>query len=34
MCGMVGIVNFRENISNRGELLKGMVKTLEKRRTR
>ena len=32
MCGMVGIVNFREDISHREELLKRMVKTLEKRR--
>ncbi len=32
MCGIVGIVNYREDISHREELLKEMVKTLEKRR--
>lgn len=33
MCGMVGIVNFRDDIGHRELLLKEMVKTLEKRRT-
>jgi asparagine synthetase B (glutamine-hydrolysing) len=33
MCGIVGYVNFRENIKNREELLKKMVSTLKKRRS-
>jgi asparagine synthetase B (glutamine-hydrolysing) len=33
MCGIVGYVNYKENIKNRDELLKKMVNTLEKRRT-
>jgi len=31
MCGIVGVVNFRDNISHRQELLKNMISTLEKR---
>jgi asparagine synthetase B (glutamine-hydrolysing) len=33
MCGIVGYVNYRENIKNRKEILNKMVSTLEKRRT-
>ncbi|MFT8350580.1 asparagine synthase (glutamine-hydrolyzing) [Clostridium saccharoperbutylacetonicum] len=31
MCGIAGLVNFKENIINETDILKGMVKTLEKR---
>ena len=31
MCGIVGIVNYREDISNHYPILRNMTKTLKKR---